>query len=147
MYLAFNTRPDIQFAIHRCARFTHNPKESHGEAIKRICRYLAGTKDKGTTFSPTKTLSLDCYVDADFAGLWLFERDQDPVCVKSRTGYVLMLGGCPLIFKSKLWTEIALLTLEAEYIALSQGMRELLPLRNLLQEVGKNLNWILSNID
>ena len=50
-----------------------------------------------------------------------------------------MLGGCPLIFKSKLQTENALSTLEAEYIALSQSMRELLPLRNLLQQVGKNL--------
>ena len=84
-------------------------------------------------------------MDADFAGLWTFEEDQDPVCVKSRTGYVLMLGGCPLIFKSKLQTEIALSTLEAEYIALSQSMRELLPLRRLLQEVGKNLNLDLLN--
>ena len=132
IYLASNTRPDIQFAVHHCARFNHNPKESHGEAIKKICRYLAGTKDKGTTFSPTKTLSLDCYVDADFAGLWSFEGDQDPVCVESRTGYVFMLGGYPLILKSKLQTEISLSVLEAEYIALSQSMRELLPLRNLL---------------
>ena len=93
MYLASNARPDIQFAVHQFARFTHNPKESHGEAIKRICRYLAGTKDKGTTFSPTKELILDCYVDADFAGLWSFEGDQDPVCVKSRTRYVVTLGG------------------------------------------------------
>ena len=90
---------------------------------------------------------MDCYVDADFAGLWSFEGDQDPVCVKSRTGYVLMLGGCPLIFKSKLQTEIALSTLEAEYIALSQSMRELLPLRNLLQEVGKNLKLNFVKMD
>ena len=76
MYLASNTRPDIQFAAHQCARFTHNPRESHGEAIKRICRYLAEIKDKGTTFSPTKELTLDCYVDADFAGLWLFKGNQ-----------------------------------------------------------------------
>ena len=139
MYLASNTRPDIQFAVHQCVRFTHNPRESHGEAVKRICRYLAGTREKGTTFSPAKESTLDYYVNADFAGLWSFEEDQNPVCVKSRTGYVLMLGGCPLIFKSKLQTEIALSTFEAEYIALSQSMRESLPRRNLLQEVGKIL--------
>ena len=86
-------------------------------------------------------------MDADFACLWSFEGDQDPVCMKSRTGYVLMLGGCPLTFKSKLQTEIVLSTLEAEYIALSQSMRELLPLRNLLQEVGKNLKLDLLNMD
>ena len=41
-----------------------------------------------------------------------------------------------MVWVSKLQTEIALSTLEAEYIALSQAMRELLPLRELLQEVG-----------
>jgi hypothetical protein len=33
MYLSSNSRPDIQFAVHQCARFTHNPKRSHGDAI------------------------------------------------------------------------------------------------------------------
>jgi hypothetical protein len=74
-------------------------------------------------------------VDADFAGLWNYESDQDPVCVKSRTGYVMTLGGCPIQWNSKLQTEIALSTTEAEYIALSQAMRELIPLRRLLLEI------------
>ncbi len=37
LYLSSNTRPDIQFAVHQCARFTHGPKQSHAEAVKRIC--------------------------------------------------------------------------------------------------------------
>ena len=78
---------------------------------------------------------MDCYADADFVGLWNYEDDQDPVCVKSRTGYIITLGGCPMVWASKLQTEIALSTLEAEYIALSQAMRELLPLRRLLKEI------------
>jgi hypothetical protein len=139
MYLSSNSRPDIQFAVHQCARFTHMPRKSHAEGVKRICRYLAGTLDKGLVISPDKDLKLDCYVDADFAGLWKHEDDQDPVCVKSRTGYVFTLGGCPLTWCSKLQTEVALSTLEAEYIALSQAMRELIPLRELLQEIGTNL--------
>jgi len=68
---------------------------------------------------------LFCYVDADFAGLWKVENESDPVCVKSRTGYVLLLGGCPLTWASGLQTEIALSTVEAEYIALSTAMRDL----------------------
>jgi hypothetical protein len=56
--------------------------------------------------------------------------------VKSPTGYVMTLGGCPILWNSKLQTEIALSTTgEAEYIALSQAMRELIPLRRLLLEV------------
>jgi hypothetical protein len=56
MYLSSNSRPDVQFAVHKCTCFTHSTKHSHGEAILRICRYLQGTKDKGLRFTPTKTL-------------------------------------------------------------------------------------------
>jgi hypothetical protein len=91
---------------------------------------------------PNKELAVDCYVDADFAGLWNHEDDQDPLCVKSRTGYVLMLANCPLVWVSKLQTEVAVSTMEAEYVALSQAMRDLIPLRELVKEVsvalGKN---------
>jgi hypothetical protein len=94
---------------------------------------------KGLEFTPSKAMELDLYVDADFAGLWNYEPDQDPVCVKSRTGYVITLGGCPVIWVSKLQTEIALSTLEAEYIALSTAMRDLLPMRRVLTEIGTQL--------
>lgn len=136
MYLASNSRPDIQFSVHQCARFTHSPKQKHANAVKRIVRYLLGTKTEGMTFTPDKDMRLDCYVDADYARLWRHEDDQDPVCVKSRTGYVMTLGGCPLVWSSKLQVEIALSTLEAEYVAISMAMRELLPLRRMLKEVG-----------
>ena len=116
MCLCSNTRPDIQYAVHQCARFTHFPKRSHEEAILRICRYLQGTKNNGLRFKPDEQLKLDCYVDADFAGLYNVEDVQDPVCVKSRTGYCLTLGSCPLIWVSKLQTEVALSTTEAEYM-------------------------------
>ena len=86
-------------------------------------------------FNLKNELSLDCFVDADFAGLYNYEDEQDPVCVKSRTGYVIQLGGCPLACFSKLQREISLSTLEAEYIALSTAMRDLVPLRELLKEV------------
>lgn len=142
MYLSSNSRPDIQYAVHQCARFTHFPKKSHEDAILRLCRYLKGTKEKGLLFKPSGDLTLDCYVDADFAGLYNVEDNQDPVCVKSRTGYCLTLGGCPLIWVSKLQTEIALSTTEAEYIALSQSLRDLLPMRRLLKEASDGLGVI-----
>jgi hypothetical protein len=139
LYVSSNSRPDIQFAVHQCARFTHCPKKSHGEAVKRICRYLQGTREKGLIFNLKAEMRLDCYVDADFAGLWRYESDQDPVCVKSRTGYVITLAGCPCLWASRLQVEIALSTLEAEYIALSTAMRDLLPMRRMLLEIGTKM--------
>ena len=135
LYLAANSRPKIAYAVHQCARFTHNSKASHGAAVKRICRYLQGTKTKGLILKPSKQLKVDCFVDADFAGPWNVENPEDPLCVKSRTGYVLLVGNCPVHWVSKLQSEISVSTMEAEYISLSTGMRDLIPLCTLVDEV------------
>jgi hypothetical protein len=68
-------------------------------------------------------------VDADFAGLWPYEDKHDPSCVKSRTGFVICISGCPVIWSSKLQTDIATLTMEAEYNGFSMAMQELLPFK------------------
>jgi hypothetical protein len=44
LYISSNTRPDIQFAVHQVARFSHSHRKSHGQAIKRIFRYLIETQ-------------------------------------------------------------------------------------------------------
>ncbi|MGH7955130.1 MAG: reverse transcriptase domain-containing protein [Gloeomargaritales cyanobacterium] len=135
MFLQANTRSDISYAVHQCARFSHFAKKSHETAVKQICRYLKNTMDKGILFSPSGDFKLDCYVDADFAGLWGHEDSQDPISTRSRTGYVLIFAGCPILWVSKLQTEIALSTTEAEYVALSQSMRDVLPTQRLIIEI------------
>ena len=102
MFLAANSKPDIAFAVHQCARFTHCTRRSHEQAVIRICRYLKGTRQDGMIFRPTKNLTVDCYADADFAGLWGSEDHQDPVYVKSRMRYVVTIANCPLLWMSKL---------------------------------------------
>lgn len=136
LYLASNSRPDIKLSVHQCARFTHNPKQSHANDIKRIIRYLKVTNNEGLRFTRGTTLTLDCYADADFAGLWNAEDGQDPVCVRSRKVFVLTLGTCPFVWVSKFQTETSLSTLEAEYIAFYSAMREILPMRQKLIELG-----------
>ena len=89
---------------------------------------------------PSNEFSLDCFVDADFAGLWTAKNPHDPVCAKSCTGFVITLANCPLQWVSKLQTEISLSTLHAEYVALSQSLHELLPLKDLVKEVTSVLN-------
>jgi hypothetical protein len=134
-FLAQNTRPDISFAVHQCARFCTNPTKLHEIAVKRIARYLAYTKDKGLILHPTKSFTLDMYVDADFAGMWHHEHSALRENVLSRTGYIITYCGCPIHWVSKLQTEIALSTTESEYLALSMATRELLPLRRILLEI------------
>ena len=80
--------------------------------------------------------AIDCYPDADFAGLWGHEHPQDPHCARSRTGYVITLAGCPILWVSKLQTEIALSTMEAEYVALSSACKDLFPVMDVVKELG-----------
>ena len=139
MYLSSNSRPDIAYAVHSCARFTHCPKRSHEKALKRIARYLKGTRTRGMVIRPKPDLSMDLYADSDFAGLWSSEDPNDSTSVKSRTGYILTLGGTPVLWASKLQSLIALSTAEAEYISLSTAMRALLPVRALFHSLAETL--------
>ena len=59
MHLAQNSRPDISYDAHQCARFTHAPIKSHGIGIKIILRYLQGTKNKGLIPNPSTKLQVD----------------------------------------------------------------------------------------
>ena len=135
LYLSTNTRPDIAYAVSQVARFSHNPKKSHASAVKTIIRYLAGSKDQGVIYERPKTLTMDCFVDADFAGLYGRDPPESPTSAKSRTGYIISIGGCYITCKSQLQSTIALSTSEAEYGALSQAMRAVIPIRETLLEM------------
>ncbi len=140
LYLASNSRPDIAFAVNQCARFNHCAKLSHEKAVKRIGRYLKATRDQGLIMKPNKNMNLDLYADADFAGLWNVEHPDDSTSVRSRTGYIITLCGLPVSWCSRLQVEISTSTMMAEYIALSTGMRELIPTIDLFSEICSNMN-------
>jgi len=74
------------------------------------------------------------------------ENEHDPVCEVKDRRICTFVGGCPLRWASRLQPEIAPSTVEAEYIALSTAMRDLLPARALLKEIGKNLAISLQGV-
>jgi hypothetical protein len=123
-FLEKSARPDIAVAVHQCARFSADPKQSHEEdALRYLRRYLQGTIDRGILFlDPKDDKSFECWVDADFLGQ--YEKDAsdmhlDKMTAKSRTGFILMYAGCPIIWGSKLQRESTLSSPEAEYMAIS----------------------------
>ena len=134
-YLEKGSRSDISYITHQCARFSSNPKREHGEAIRWLARYLKGTRDKGTIFSPKEGRNLEVYVDADFAGNWDKEEWRDPDTARSRHGYIIMYAGCLIVWKSQLQSEITLSSTESEYTGLSYALREAIPILNLLKEM------------
>jgi len=134
-YLTGTTRPDLMVATHQCARFSADPRLQHEQAVKRIVRYLKRTSDKGLILKPDTSRGLECNVDADFAGGFNKLTSDDPSTCYSRTGYIVWYAGCPIIWQSKMQTTIALSTTEAEYIALSTALRDVIFVMNLLREL------------
>ena len=92
----------------------------------RVLRYIRGTSIYGLRIGGTlsEELRLIGYADADFAN--------DESTRKSQTGYLYQLGGSTISWSSKKQSIVAQSTVEAEYVALSEAVRELLWLIKLL---------------
>jgi len=112
------------------------PKRSNELALKRIGRYLKATCNCGLVLNASKLLKVNHYPDADFARLYDHENPSDPSCVTSRTGFVITVANCPVLWQTKLQTEIALSTMEAEIVALAHSCRVLFPIMDMVLLLG-----------
>jgi transposase InsO family protein len=109
MYAQVCTRPDIAFAVGMLGRYQSNPGEDHWRAAKKVMRYLQGTKDYMLMYRRTDSLEVIGYCDSDFAG-----------CVDSRkstSGYIFMLAGGAVSWRSVKQSLIATSTMEAEFVS------------------------------
>ncbi len=135
-YLARTTRPDIMYTVHQIAKYLSDPHQSHGEAILYLIRYLKKTRELGIHFKPDPKKGFKCYCDADFSGLWNKTfAPVDPSTSKSRSWWIIFYAGCPVSRASKLQSQVALSTTEAEHITMSQSLRDVIPIMGLLQEM------------
>ena len=83
---------------------------------------------------------------AYFSGLWNKAlAPVDPSTSKSRSGCIIFYAGCPVSWASKLQSQVALSTTEAEYIAMSQALRDVIPIMGLLQEMREQDFKVLCN--
>ena len=98
-----------------------------------------GYKGQRSHLKPSSSLKIDAFLDDDFAGLYGYELNTDPVCAKSRTGFLITVSDCPMVWVSKLQTETALSTMEAKINALAHCCRELFPVMDIVEEIGKTV--------
>ena len=95
LFLALASRPNITFIMIKLARFASNPSYNYLLAIKRVFGYLKGTITLGITYSlANQSPYLQGYCDVDYVG--------DISTVKSTTGYIFILTGGLIMWKSKL---------------------------------------------
>lgn len=127
IYAATATRPDIANAVGNVSKFMENPNRTHWNAVKRIFRYLNGTKDYGLHYTKG-CRKLAGYSDSDFAG--------DLDTRRSTTGYVFQMGQNTITWNSKRQQTVALSTTEAEYMALCHASKEAIWIQKLLMDLG-----------
>ena len=123
-YVQTCTRPDINFAVGMLGRYQSNPGMDHWKAAKKVLRYLQGTKENMLTYRRSDQLEVIGYSDSDYAG-----------CVDSRKstfGYLFLLAGGAISWKSGKQSVIATSTMEAEFVACFEATIHALWLRNFI---------------
>nr|GEV98012.1 retrotransposon protein, putative, Ty1-copia subclass [Tanacetum cinerariifolium] len=115
--------------------------KNHWETVKWILKYLKGTADAGLVYGRDqgKHVDVDGFVDADYA--------KDPDKGMSIIGWVFMVHSCVVSWKATLQHVVALSTIEAEYMALTEAVKESIWLKGLLIELGVNLRSVVVNCD
>ena len=113
--------------------------EEHWQALKRVLRYLQGSKNKKLVFKPAHVSNkLVGYADTDWAS--------DVSDRKSVSGFIFFAYGCPISWASRKQPTLAVSSSEAEYVSLSIGTQEAIWIRGLLTDLNQPLNGPISLI-
>jgi hypothetical protein len=135
LYVATTTRPDITYAVGMLCRALDNPSEKHLQGAETLLSYLAGTSTVGVTWNSTNTFELSARYSPLKNGL-VSLSDSDWSTGKSISGFVLFMGGGPIVWASKRQPVTSLSSTEAEYYAASTCGTEVLYVRYLLHDLG-----------
>ncbi|KAG7584577.1 Integrase catalytic core [Arabidopsis suecica] len=122
-----HTRPDLSYCVGVLSRYMHEPKESHGAALKQVLRYLQGTRSYGLCFGRGNRTELLGFSDSSH------NVDEDDG--RSTTGHIFYLNNCPITWCSQKQETVALSSCEAEFMAATEAAKQAIWLQELLKEV------------
>jgi histone deacetylase 1/2 len=125
------TRPDLCFSVNKVCQFLHAPTTSHWTTVKRILRYIHGTRTVGLTFCQSPSTLLSAYSDADWAG------DLDDR--RSTGGFAIFFGPNLISWSARKQPTVSCSSTEAEYKALANATAELIWVEALVRELGVTL--------
>ncbi|KAM1176109.1 hypothetical protein ACFX2I_028384 [Malus domestica] len=127
MYAQVCTRPDLAFAVSVLGRFQANPGEYHWTAAKKVVRYLQRTKSYMLVYGRIERLEVIGHCDSDFAGC---EDDR-----RSTSGYVFLMAGGAISWRSAKQKTLATSTMQAKYISCFEATQQAMMLKNLISEM------------
>ena len=127
-YLTKHSRPDISNPVRELSKTMDAPAPAHLKEMYKLIRFVLSTKDYGLKFKLIRSIRkwvLKALSDSDFAS--------DNKTRISVFGYVIYFCGIPIAWRSKGMKSVVLSTTEAEYMALSEVVKELKFVVQLLQ--------------
>ena len=133
LYIMHATRPDIAFTIIRLSQFASSPRLIHWEGIKRVLRYLKGTKSLALALGKVNSLSSPVS-NSDLLG-YFDAAHADNGNRRSTCGYIFLFHSSPISWASRVQRSVALSTTEAEYVAGTEAAREAIWLKGILDAV------------
>lgn len=128
MYAMTSTRPDVAYALSMTSRYQASPGPNHWTAVKNILRYLKRTKCKLLVYGGQKELTVRGYTDASFM------TDMDDR--RSQSGYVFILNGGAVSWRSWKQSTTADSTTAAEVMAAAEASKEGVWIKKFLEELG-----------
>lgn len=128
------TRPYITYVVQQICLFMHDPRTQHLTALKRIIRYIQGTKGHGLQMYRSNNTTLTAYSNADWSGC--------PDTRRSTSGYCVYRGSNLLSWSSKRQNTISRSSFEAEYRGVANTVAETCWIRNLLLKLHQPLDKV-----
>ena len=136
MYLMLETRSDIVFAMSQVFRFSSCSTDEHWTIVQRIFRYLKKYSNLDLIYDNDELL---IYTDANWA------RDNDR---RSTEKYLYKLEKATVNWSNKRQNTIALFSCETEYMTTFETIKEVLWMRQLLNEFDyQNFETVIIQVD
>jgi hypothetical protein len=133
LWLSRGSRPETSWTVGMLSRFLCNPSLKHYDMSTHLLKYLSTTKDRGIVYRRSKgPLKLTCYVDGD----WLTDYGNNEDNRKCTTGYVLILCGAAVCWRSFKQQRVSGSSTESEYYSLWAATREIMHTRRQMKECG-----------
>ena len=131
LWLVKHSRPDIANPVRELSKCLDGATQASFKEMLRIIKYVLDTKDMGLKMEPTShqdgPWELICFSDSDYAG--------DADTRRSVSGYILYVRGVPIAWRSKAQRSVTLSSTEAEWVALSEAVKEIIFVLQLLESL------------
>lgn len=127
MYIANVTRPDILFYVNYLAQKINTPNKTWLKYAKKVVMYLMTTIDLELRSKKENdnVNEVTTFVDASYA------QEESG---RSRSGYIIMVNGVPIVWGSKKQSTVACSTMEAELVAIYQSIDKSILVQDLVKE-------------